>query len=177
MKPSERRLKAAVDLTDGANKTHGDERDEMRGGCRGGRALFSWDAVKTDRQRNMYLGNSIKANIWRAARPSDWFRERTIEGEEGNVEGIRKEEEIARRVTARYGMGALNDLEKFKALLAMEENGRTSEKSRSSGGGGGDGNVESSGRSSLLEELRVERMKQDKTGREHRKHPYHQRRS
>ena len=32
-----------------------------RGGTRGGQDQFSWDSVKSDRDREYYLGHSVKA--------------------------------------------------------------------------------------------------------------------
>jgi len=34
-------------------------------GARGGRAEFSWDNVKSDRDREYYLGHSVKASVGR----------------------------------------------------------------------------------------------------------------
>lgn len=36
---------------------------EIRGGARGGRDHFSWDNIRSDKYRQNYLGNSIKASL------------------------------------------------------------------------------------------------------------------
>lgn len=114
------RLKAALDLSDGsADRSIGD--DDIRGGCRGGRADFTWDTVKVDKQRNMYLGNSVKANTWRSARPSDWYKQSTIGVGEEPVEEIKREEEVVRKIAHKFGYGALNELEKYKGMMMLQE--------------------------------------------------------
>lgn len=125
--PSARnRLRAALPLASlAAQADRTIDNEEARGGCRGGRADFSWDTVKSDKHRNMYLGNSLKANIWRSARPSDWYHEKTLgssgEDKREELERVKKEEQLVARITAKYGFGALSDLEKYKEMLLKEE--------------------------------------------------------
>lgn len=53
--------------------------DESRPGSRGGRDQFSWDAIKEDKRRAYYLGNSLKAPYNRGdARLGDWYKSETI---------------------------------------------------------------------------------------------------
>ena len=142
------KLKRALDLTDDNNDRTIDNED-IREGCRGGRANFTWDTVKADRHRNMYLGNSIKANIWRSARPSNWYEksdfrgssardggdgvnvskttetDKTIDGdkthEKEDLEEVKREEALIRRITLKYGFVALSELEKYKEMLRRED--------------------------------------------------------
>jgi hypothetical protein len=37
----------------------------LSAGARGGRAEFSWDNVKSDKDREFYLGHSVKAGVGR----------------------------------------------------------------------------------------------------------------
>ena len=48
--------------------------DESRPGSRGGKDQFSWDAIREDKRRAYYLGNSLKVPYSRGdTRPSDWY--------------------------------------------------------------------------------------------------------
>ena len=51
------------------------QRDEIRGGTRGGRSQFSWDDVKQDKQREHYLGSSVMAPTGRyhGSKDLSWF--------------------------------------------------------------------------------------------------------
>ena len=72
---------------------------EIRGGTRGGRDQFSWDAIKADKHRINYLGNSVKAlsGRWSEEKDAFWYTrgERTVgltEAEKAEAK-IREEEE------------------------------------------------------------------------------------
>ncbi|KII75031.1 Multiple myeloma tumor-associated protein 2 [Thelohanellus kitauei] len=54
-------------------KTFSDIDDPIRGGVRGGRELFSWEQVKLDRDRENYLGHSVKAPVGRSQGGPDFL--------------------------------------------------------------------------------------------------------
>lgn len=54
-----------------------------RGGTRGGKDQFSWEDVKGDKDREYYLGHSVKASVGRWQRGKDilWYtREKKDDG-------------------------------------------------------------------------------------------------
>ncbi|XP_053760752.1 multiple myeloma tumor-associated protein 2 isoform X2 [Panthera pardus] len=63
-----------------------------RGGVRGGQDQFSWEDVKTDKQRENYLGNSLMAPVgrWQKGRDLTWYAKGRADGA-----GLSREEELA----------------------------------------------------------------------------------
>lgn len=55
-------------------KKMGDAYEPSRGGVRGGRDQFKWEDVKTDKDRENYLGHSLKAPLASQERYEfDWY--------------------------------------------------------------------------------------------------------
>ncbi|KAM4861017.1 multiple myeloma tumor-associated protein 2 [Thomomys bottae] len=63
-----------------------------RGGVRGGQDQFNWEDVKTDKQRENYLGNSLMAPVgrWQKGRDLTWYAKGRI-----SSAGPSREEELA----------------------------------------------------------------------------------
>ena len=92
-----------------------------RGGTRGGRDQFDWEAVKTDKDREFYLGASVKASVgrWQKGRDILWYTRDKAGGPGGladELAAVKAEEERvrpcracaarSRAVAARHGAPA-----------------------------------------------------------------------
>ncbi|XP_061852890.1 multiple myeloma tumor-associated protein 2 [Colius striatus] len=64
-----------------------------RGGVRGGQDQFSWEDVKTDKQRENYLGNSLMAPVgrWQKGKDLTWY----AKGKKETGPALSREEELA----------------------------------------------------------------------------------
>ncbi|XP_074938254.1 multiple myeloma tumor-associated protein 2 [Phalacrocorax aristotelis] len=64
-----------------------------RGGVRGGQDQFSWEDVKTDKQRENYLGNSLMAPVgrWQKGKDLTWY----AKGKKETASPLSREEELA----------------------------------------------------------------------------------
>ena len=80
-----------------------------RGGTRGGRDQFDWEAVKSDKDREFYLGASVKASVgrWQKGRDILWYTRDKAGGPGGladELAAVKAEEERVRPFRARAAL-------------------------------------------------------------------------
>jgi hypothetical protein len=97
-----------------------------RGGTRGGRDQFNWEDVKSDKDREFYLGASVKASVgrWQKGKDILWYT-RGKGGAEDSVAAelaaVKAEEE---RVRAAVALRCVVVLRMLSHFVSSDLNGR-----------------------------------------------------
>lgn len=138
---------------------------------RGGRAEFSWDAVKDDKDRENYLGHSLMAPVgrWQKGKNLTWYADSAGNGqsaEEARLEEIRRIKEAEKDALAE-ALGFPVDrtqwdpVDQKEVQKAIKESGGGAD-DKDDGDGKGLGFGRSSGMKELMrEDVRAQRKRED----------------
>ena len=78
----------------------------FRGGVRGGKDQFTWESVKNDKDREYYLGHSIKAPVgrWQKGKDIHWYASDKNAQASAKMEEFQKAKELEdKALMARLG--------------------------------------------------------------------------
>jgi hypothetical protein len=138
-----------------------------RGGTRGGKDQFSWDSVKSDQQREFYLGHSVKAATgrWQKGKDIFWYqKEKDPSHTLSNEDAIAQERAMAKQREEALMMEALGLKPKQPGTGTNAVN-----ISRKEHGGGSDRAVRKDDNDDVPKKERKRRRKEKKRKREKEK--------
>lgn len=76
-----------------------------RGGVRGGKDQFTWESVKTDKDRECYLGHSVMAPVgrWQEGKDITWYAKENATANGQNKEFLKAKEVEEQALMAALG--------------------------------------------------------------------------